>query len=519
MRLALVLAVVALVAGCASARVRRETVNGLRDADALAARGCHACLVDALAIYQRLSPRDATRRSLVARRVFRTSLLLALRAKELGLDPRPHLERARASTPSPASADHERLELADRLPSNPAALTREASLQQGQRLMAANDRLVARLARPRLSSDDPELDAYLDLSILCLGRVRLEPPRPAASLLPPGAPSPLLHYRLGACGIAEESHLETALAAEPRFVETALFVGRYRLLAPRGGTAPGPQGRAAREALQRAHDAFPASTAITMELASALRTFAFYREALPLFNQVLIEAPGHHDAWYGRGLCESYLRRHDAAVTSMTRLLELGQWLTADALYWRAWNRHQLRQLDASWDDVVRAKTMLYSTEVFALSGIIAHDRQQFDVARPDLQRALEINPRNCTAGWYLGLTDAAQERWPASGAAFERAAACYRLDAEDARQSLARAETLEESDGRTEQIASARAAIEESQRQEALSAYNAGYGLVRAQDAIRARAFLERARQHADVRARADELLTWIDRPARELD
>jgi hypothetical protein len=195
----------------------------------------------------------------------------------------------------------------------------------------------------------------------------------------------------------------------------------------------------------------------------------------------------------------------------------MGQWQTGDALYWRAWNRHQLKQLETAQQDVERAKTLLYNTELFALAGIIAHDRQQFDAARTDLQRSLEISSRNCAAAWYLGLTNAAQERWALSGSAFEQAGACYLLDADDARRSLTQAEALEQSDGRAEQVASARAALEESLRQEALSAYNAGYGLVRAQETARARPLLERARQHADVRARADELLTWLDRPARE--
>jgi tetratricopeptide (TPR) repeat protein len=513
LRVALVLGALVVAASCASARVRRETAAGLRDADALAARGCHACLVDALAIYQRLTPRDPALRAQIDRRVFRTSLLLALREKEIGLAAQAHLDRARVFADAHgAAADRERLDLADRLPWAATGQTREAALQQSQRLSAQNDRIVARLTRaPLAGSDDPELDAYLDLSYFCTGRFRLAPARTLASFLPPGESSPLLEYRAGVCNLTEHAALDAALAAEPRFVEAQFFIGRIkRDMSMRGG--PRTAGREAVDAFTRAHQAFPDSAAITMELAGLVRVRS-PRDALPLYDDVVARVPGLHEAWLGKGLCESYTRRHEAAVTTLTHLVDMGQWLTGDALYWRAWNRHQLKQLETAQQDVERAKTLIYNTDVFALAGVIAYDRQQVDAARNDLHRALEISSRNCTAAWYLGLANAAQERWIPSGSAFEQASACYLLDADDGRRSLAQAESLEDSDGRAEQIASARATIEESLRQEALSAYNAGYGLVRAQDSVRARPLLERARQHADVRARADELLTWLDR------
>ena len=57
------------------------------------------------------------------------------------------------------------------------------------------------------------------------------------------------------------------------------------------------------------------------------------------------------------------------------------------------------------------------------------------------------------------------------------------------------------------------RRSIDESLRQEALSAYNAAFGFVRAQDIDRARPLLELARQHQDLKARADELLAYVNR------
>jgi hypothetical protein len=282
LQVALVLAALVLAASCTGARMRRETAAGLRDADALAARGCHACLVDALAIYQRLTPRDPALRAQVDRRVFRTSLLLALREKEIGLAAQAHLDRARTFADAHgAAADRERLDLADRLPWVATGQMREASMQQFQRLSALNDRMVARLTRaPLAGSDDPELDAYLDLSYFCTGRFRIEPARTLASFVPPGRSSPLLEYRAGACNLTEHASLDALLAAEPRFVEALFFIGRVkRDMSIRGG--PRTVNREAVDALSRAHQIFPDSAASTMELAGLVRVRS-PRDALPL---------------------------------------------------------------------------------------------------------------------------------------------------------------------------------------------------------------------------------------------
>ena len=401
------------------------------------------------------------------------------------------------------------------LPSTPAGLTREQLDREGQEFNAARPTIEARLARDRRASDDPELDTYIDLALACSGRPLPGAPVKPASLLTDPAPGPLLAWRLGACGITHEPLLESALAAEPRFAETNLFVGRYRLVGRRAARAGSlaPSLPEARDALAKAFKAFPDSPAIAIELANAVRGIS-YREALPLYVAVIDKVPGHQDAWLGKGICESYLGRHTDAVASFTRLLDLGRWDVGTAYYWRAWNRHQLKELDAAWSDVETAKQTLYNSDLYTLAGIIAHDRKELDIARPHLEKGLELQARNCTAAWYLGLVHAAQERWSGAADAFTTAATCYRLDADDGRRQLALAEALDDTEEtKASQIASARGTIEESMRQEALSAYNAAYGFVRAQAADRARPLLELARQHVDVKVRADELLAYVDR------
>ena len=100
------LGAVALPSACAARRLRLDVDAGLARGDRNAAAGCHRCLTEALAIYTALAPRDPAQRAAVEARVFRTSLLLALREKELGLDrsptPRPR-PRARGAPGRPGA--------------------------------------------------------------------------------------------------------------------------------------------------------------------------------------------------------------------------------------------------------------------------------------------------------------------------------------------------------------------------------------------------------------------------------
>ena len=201
-------------------------------------------------------------------------------------------------------------------------------------------------------------------------------------------------------------------------------------------------------------------------------------------------------------------------IDAWTRVLALGRWHVGDAHYWRAWNRHQLRDLDAAWADAQEAKKTLYNTDVYGLSGIIAYDQGTLDLARVDLEKALTISAANCAAAWYLGLVHTTQERWTAGGEAFEGAERCYRAEVEIARAQRLAAEAADEpAEVKAARVADAEATIRDGERQAAMSAYNAGFGFVRAGTRDRARPLLDRAATHPDMTARARELLGSLDR------
>ena len=77
----------------------------------------------------------------------------------------------------------------------------------------------------------------------------------------------------------------------------------------------------------------------------------------------------------------SYLLRHDDAIATATRLLDLGTWHIADANYWRAWNRYHLKEYDAAWEDVENATKGLSNGRVYMLAGLIAYARKDLPIA------------------------------------------------------------------------------------------------------------------------------------------
>src|SRR5262245_31502137 len=88
------LAAVCLLAGCATAPRNPVVLPPLEGADARLLQGCYDCLLEARDAYQRAASGKA--RSLVLLRLFESELLIALREKELTLDPSAALARARA---------------------------------------------------------------------------------------------------------------------------------------------------------------------------------------------------------------------------------------------------------------------------------------------------------------------------------------------------------------------------------------------------------------------------------------
>jgi tetratricopeptide (TPR) repeat protein len=191
-------------------------------------------------------------------------------------------------------------------------------------------------------------------------------------------------------------------------------------------------------------------------------------------------------------------------------MIELGEWYIGDAYYWRAFNRHELQQLDLARDDIEQAKRVAgLRAEVFLLSGIIYFDRRELDAAAIDLARAWQMNDLACDAAWYLGLVRSEQRSWDAASALFPPAAVCYATTAQTYRAELGQAQKTAETDEERAGIDAEYGRLIEQQRiGEARSYYNAAYAYARLNDRQHAIAFAERAEQHPSMKAKAAELI-----------
>jgi tetratricopeptide (TPR) repeat protein len=503
-----VAALLTIVSGCA-ARTGPVLDAQLDRASALAAEGCYDCLREALAIYAAAAPpKEGTPRAArLHTGIFRVSLLLALRSKELGLDAAPHVDRARAAVPrteAPAAAAA-RLTWAERLPTNPSAVPRDVSEAERAQLNVLGREIEARLGAAAAATDP--IDVYLNVSLVCERATFRDVPKPEA-VAAPAASAPIVQWRVGICGRSHEDALRAFFERHPRYVEATYWLGRYQI-ALVGDPA---SRREARERLQAADTAIPGSPAIALDLAGVVRVTS-PKDALPLYERITRDVPRHQEAWLGQGICLTYLERPQDAVDALTRVVDLRRWFVADALYWRAWNRHTLGDLEAAWTDVERARERLYNTDVYGLAGRIAFDRGQLDTARPLLEKARELSRENCGAAWFLGLVHTRQDRWVAGAEVFESAETCYREEIDRIRAQQAVDSREPEEAVRAARQVQSDASIRTADRQAALSAYNAAFAYVRGERRDRSRSLLERAVHHAEVNDRARELLAFLDR------
>ncbi len=323
----------ALSVVCAARGPSPQILAEMGRADALVREGCYRCLNDALAIYERLAA--ATRPPISALPgAFTTAILLAVRAKELGLPAEAPLTHARdlaARLPVPSSP------AAGVIP--PSAYVAAAEAVIGETSGFDPEERQQRI--PRRPVTDPKplpqrvalepaiatsfVAEYLALAIDCdflLSREALE----VDDLLTKHAASPLLRFRVALCG--RRGAIGALRAEDSRWTDALFFEGRAELAGSRDRPSDPEK---ALPLLAAAHDAFPESIAMTLALANVHESLANFEPSLAAFDAVLATSPAHRDAMLGRVKSLSYLTRHVEAIDAATRMIALGTWLIGDA--------------------------------------------------------------------------------------------------------------------------------------------------------------------------------------------
>jgi tetratricopeptide (TPR) repeat protein len=483
--------VFAVVVACGCSQRTNRLVTPARDiADELVRLGCYDCLLEAKAEYER---RSATSPAALPR-LFEVDLLLALREKELALDPDAALDHAASVVPRLPSFPADRvLSLVKVLPSD--ATARRALPPTP----AAQQELAATIAALDASAFSGPFKSYVKLSIQC-GRLPVD-----AAAAAPVDGVPLLTYRRAICeNPIKVEPLRVVRKTVPRFVEASFFLGRAAMASLFRG-----DGREARALFEEAYARFSNSPSIAFDLGNLYQATNDCRRADTLFSRALELRPGHEEARLGRTICRTYLSRNDEAIADATVLIDVEASNRGDAYYWRAWNRRRLGQLEAARLDIDRARTLRYNARILTLAGMIEYDQRDFDTARTDLQRARDMDARECEAPWYLALVEYSVEAWAPSAQGFAAAADCYDMLVKDSErlkaEMAARTDVSEEF--RATQLAGFDAAIKEDSVQRSAAELNAAINYGRAADLANATIYMKRAAEDPQRRTAVEDL------------
>lgn len=485
------------LSGCAARLPPRDV---FAESSAHLRAGCYRCLQAGLALIE-------GRVDLPSRqRAFELALLLAARAKELGLPFEPWVERARsaAAVLPPAVAAPEFLALVEALRADPAGLDREQDLVQRMRTVA--HLVPGWLASIESSGASAETKMYFALAGTCGFFIRDQRDAAVARANAVAAGVPLLEYALGACTAAQEPWLLRALENEPRFDDAAYPLGRYalnRTAVNRPKADPAPL-------FVRARAAFPDSPAIAYTEATFFQARRDWARALEAFDAALRLVPTHHDARLGRVLALSMLARHDEAIDAATSLIGEGKWLIGEAYYWRAWNHYTVDRLDDSERDVELAKKRVRWSAVFVLSGLVQWRKQRPTAAEAEFAQAVAMDPAECDAANYLGGVRAELGKWLPAEDAYSRAEGCRDREVAALRATL---DDLLEHEAPAAAIESQRKSIATSEQQAAEMAYNRGVMLANAGDVAAARGHIERGGRHPTLQSKAGALLERLDK------
>ena len=499
-----------VVCGCAARHPISTRAVALTEAQSLVHAGCYSCLREALATLERAALARTTPE--VARAAFTTSILLVVRARELGLPDEQSIERAqfwsRHVQPTtgqlPTSAYFDAIALIQGDTSGLPPRERERRATERRWGWTADGSVPP--ARAALSSHLAEDIAaeYIALTLDCedaQARKTL-----AADEVLARHPVPLIRFRLHVC-LGHEDGLRRLVETDPRWGDTYYIRGRLAMV-----RRPSPNLLEAASLLIAAHEAFPESQAMILALAGVRNALADHAGALVLFDAVLKVQPRHPDALLGRLLSQSYLNRHAEAVGTATALIELGTDHMSAAWYWRAWNRYHLRALAEAWRDVTNAISFDASASTYTLAGVIAYARQWPVTAIARLRTAYALDSGHCDAVWTEALVHVDQEDWRTAAWRFAIAVDCYGHAAEQGKREL----DVARQNARTNplharEVGLAQDRLERAERRRAQSAFNAANSSARAGDRQVALTYLAVAASHPLMAKKSAELKRQI--------
>jgi tetratricopeptide (TPR) repeat protein len=399
--------------------------------EALLSDGCYTCLQQSLALFEKALTMKAPPAG-AAERAFDAALLIWLREKELSIinDEAPARVKRLLVPSRQAVFDAAQLVVGDTTGLDPDMRAR----------LTGRGRPPLDMTNPvrRALDASPEMDLaarYVALSIDCEQQKLIESVDMRA-MTSNYSGVPLMRYRLSNCGRSAAPNVGALREGDPRWTDTLYLEGRRELASSAGRAIDFPK---VLSLYAQGRDAFPASLALSLAWANANLMAEEYEGALAGFDEVVQKFPEHRDALSGRMQAQSYLMRHTDAIATATRILELGTWNIADANYWRAWNRYQLKDYDLAWADVGNAIKGLANARVFMLAGLISYARKDLPPAVQHFDTAFKMDSTACDAVWMSGLVSIDRDALAIAAPKFTRSMTCFVSSAAALRQDRVR--------------------------------------------------------------------------------
>jgi tetratricopeptide (TPR) repeat protein len=511
--------------GCASARIKKENALALASADAKVLDGCYGCLHDARRVYERLTTGQKGKNSSgIVARLFESDILIALREKEMGLDSRAAMERARSLVPRvPATLEPERvLALADHVMPDGNAYPLRVSEARLRSYKPFVDKLDAELAWIEQAPLTPAVRTYIALAADCSYPDRYKQrgdttnPLEKRREVPINAP-PVVAYRAANCAKTDTLALKRVLAAVPQFDEAAYALGNVVVWFA-GETG----GDDARKYYASAYSRFPGAAGLTFMSGWLNLNIGDCQAAIRYYDETVAIEPAHDRAILQKAICQSNLHEDSAVIATTTRFIALETPDMAQGYYWRAISRLRRRELDMARSDIELAKARSRGAEILTAAGIIEYEQSDFTVAETDLRgaRTAPKGDENCNAGFYLGSVFTKREAWAEAAASYDSAMVCYddKSSVIAAKIEQVRRSTRGTPEFRSRRIAALESDLADRRKRSQTSAFNAASMNARLGNFGRAEELLAVAAQSAELTdqiAKLREQLAVASRPA----
>ena len=439
----------------------------------------------------------------------KTSLLLAIREKELGiLNQKTLQEASNLINLEPYFSNYSRyVEILKRIPENTKGITGnkidDSSIDAQYEWIKQNfESARSHLLEKSVSTD---FYAYLYLSFNSVFSYKFEEKEDFSRFASIFPDSKFIKFKLSIYPQEKPDVLKDLLQDNPDFYEANYFLGNSAL----------SQGKVltAENHYKKALEYIPDSTSLIISLTKVYFHMEEFKTCLEYNNLALQLAPAYRDAILGKAMCLSYMGRHEEAIENLDNMIELGKYYMGETYYWLAWNQNELEQLDKARTNITKSRDFLIGHyEVSLLDGIIAYKQKHLDDAKDNFKEALLLNNQDCESAYYLGKIYAEREDWKYSGSYFEKGGVCNEQTENKIKSKIQEIKEAALSPLRKDKlIKKKKMQLLQNRRTKATCQFNAAASYFNDKEYKKAFLLAEKAAKHPTFKQQAEELILAI--------